>query len=274
MGELRMPSALLLATLFLMAIPASIADTGDNTVMQDQTGEQPSHENNTFYLWGRNSGTPCWGHFNNSDSGTDPSGYAEQTQANGKMEVEWTCRMDPQLNEDFALENEAEIQVHLMIDVQGVWENGNGCNGDCENLNISLMKGGLEVAKYEYTAMNTGENEIVITFPVNETLQVWDDSTDNPALRVRMVLYASSGIFCAIPGVNCDAQFRMYYSGQEEAQYNGTVTFPILNDTASEDILGNGDDNGGGDDDGLPGFGIFAAASAIGIAAFARRKQE
>jgi hypothetical protein len=86
-----------------------------------------------------------------------------------------------------------------------------------------------------------------------------------------MVLYASSGLECIF--FNCDASFRMYFSGQEEAQYNGTMTFPILNDTAAEDILGTGD-SGGDEADGLPGFGIFAAASAIGIAAFARRKQE
>ena len=269
-----MASGLLLAVLFLMAIPATMADVGDATIMQE-TGEQPSHENNTFYLWGQSSGTPCWGHFNNSDGGSANDGYAETTQANGKMEVEWTCRMDPQLKEDFALEVDAQIQVHLMIDIAGNWENGQGnCQSDCENLNISLMKGGLEVAKYEYTAMSSGENEIAITFPVNETLEVWDDATDNPALRVRMVLYATSGGFCIFPGVNCDAEFRMYFSGQEEAQYNGTVVFPILNETAAEDILGTGGDGDPEDDDGLPGFGIFAAASAIGIAAFARRKQE
>ena len=273
MGEMKIASGLLMAVLFLMAIPATMADVGDATIMQE-TGEQPSHENNTFYLWGQSSGTPCWGHFNNTDDGSANDGYAETTQANGKMEVEWTCRMDPQLKEDFALEVDAQIQIHLMIDIAGNWENGqNNCNGDCENLNISLMKGGLEVAKYEYTAMSSGENEIAITFPVNETLEVWDDATDNPALRVRMVLYANTGGVCFIPGVNCDASFRMYFSGQEEAQYNGTVTFPILNDTAAEDILGTGD-SGGDEADGLPGFGIFAAASAIGIAAFARRKQE
>ncbi|RZD50719.1 MAG: hypothetical protein CXT67_09305 [Methanobacteriota archaeon] len=272
MGEMKMASGLLLAVLFLMAIPATMADVGDATIMQ-QTGEQPSHENNTFYLWGQSSGTPCWGHFNNSDGGSANDGYAESTQANGKMEVEWTCRMDPQLKEDFALEVDAQIQVHLMIDVAGNWENGqNNCNSDCENLNISLMKGGLEVAKYEYTAMSQGENEIAITFPVNETLEVWDDATDNPALRVRMVIYASSGLECIF--FNCDASFRMYFSGQEEAQYNGTVVFPILNETAAEDILGTGGDGGSEEDKGMPGFGIFAAASAIGIAAFAGRKQE
>ena len=271
MGEMKMASGLLMAVLFLMAIPATMADVGDVRIMQD-TGEQPSHENNTFYLWGQSSGTPCWGHFNNSDEGSANDGYAEKTQANGKMEIEWTCRMDPQLKEDFALEVDAQIQVHLMIDVAGSWENGQGnCQSDCENLNISLMKGGLEVAKYEYTAMSQGENEIAITFPVNETLEIWDDATDNPALRIRMVIYPETGFFCGTFLGDCDAEFRMYFSGQEEAQYNGTVTFPILNDTAAEDILGTGDEGGAEEDEGLPGFGIFAAASAIGIAALSRK---
>lgn len=268
-----MPMATLLTLLILLAVPATIADSGEVTTMQDQTGEQPSHENNTFYLWGRSTGTPCWGHFNNTDTGTDPNGYAEKVQSSGKMEIEWTCRMDPALKEDFALENEAEISIHLMVEVQGVWENGNGCNGDCENLNITLMRGGIDAATYEYTALTTGENMIDITFPVNETLQVWDDSTDNPALKVRMVLYPSQGAFCWVPGVNCDAMFRLYYAGQDDDSYNGTVTFPILNQSAAEDILG-GDDEKKESDEKTPGFGIFAAASAIGLATFARRKEE
>ena len=263
-----MASGLLMAVLFLMAIPATMADVGDSKIMQ-QSSEQPSHENNTFHLWGQSSGSPCWGHFNNTDDGSANDGYAESTRASGKMEVEWTCRMDPQLKEDFALEVDSQIDVHLMIDVRGNWENGqNNCNGDCENLNISLMKGGLEVARYEYTTMSQGENEIAISFPVNETLEVWDDATDNPALRVKMVIYADSGIFCLF--ANCDAQFRMYFSGQDEPQYNGTVVFPILNDTAAEDILGTGDEGGAVQDEGLPGFGIFAAASVLGIAAVAK----
>jgi hypothetical protein len=272
MRQMRMPIATLLTLLILLAVPASVSAGADNSVMQAQDTQQPSAENNTFYVWGRDSGTPCWGHFNNTDSGTDPDGYAEKVQANGKMEIEWTCRMDPALSEDFALEDGADISIHLMIDVAGQWDNANGCNNDCEDLNVSLMKGGLEVARYHYTTLTTGENEVILTFPVNETLQVWDYNTDNPAIRVRMVLYPTQGFGCGWL-FDCDAKFRMYYSGQDEAQYNATVTFPILNATAAEDILGNDDPNAS-EDEKTPGFGIFAAAAAISVAALARRKKQ
>lgn len=260
--------SLAIALLLLISLPSSLADGGENEVMQANSGEQPSHENNTFYIWGRDNGNPCWGHFNNTDGGTAQQGYGEESRSSGRLEIEWTCRMDPPLGDDFALEGDGEIAVHLMIDIQGNWENGNGCNGDCEELNISLMKGSVEAARYQYSSLTTGENEVMVTFPVNETLQVWEKNTDNPGIRVRMVLEATTGFGCGFI-FNCDASFRMYYSGQDDASYNGTVTFPILNETAAEDILDG--DNGGKDSEDTPGFTLIAAAVAVGVAAASRR---
>ena len=260
--------SLAIAILLLTSLPSSLADDGENQTMQANSGEQPSHENNTFYLWGRDNGNPCWGHFNNSDSGSSADGYGEESRSSGQLEIEWTCRMDPPLADDFALDGDGEIVVHLMIDVQGNWENGNGCNGNCEELNVSLMKGGVEAARFQFSSMTTGENEIVVTFPVNETLQVWDKNTDNPGIRVRMVLEATTGFGCGFI-FNCDASFRMYYSGQDSENYNGTATFPILNETAAEEILD--DDEGKKDSEKTPGFTLVAVAVAVGVAASARR---
>jgi MYXO-CTERM domain-containing protein len=98
---------------------------------------------------------------------------------------------------------------------------------------------------------------------VDENLTVWDKNTDNPGIRVRMVLYATSGLGCGLI-FNCDAEFRMYYAGQDDPTFNSTATFPIMNESAAEEILGNDDP---ADDEETPGFGIIAGAGALGLAA-------
>ena len=266
MAGSRTVVAVLFALLMLLSAPGSSGEVGDVGVMQADT-EQPSSENNTFNLWGRENGEPCWGHFGGTDGGSAPDGYAEKAQSNGKMEIEWTCRMDPPLKEDFALEEGQDIRVHLMIDISGDWENGQGScnNSDCENLNVSLMRGSLPAATVEYESLSQGENEVVVNFPVDENLTVWDKNTDNPGIRVRIVLYPTGGVFCVAPFVNCDAEFRMYYAGQDDPTFNGTATFPIMNESAAEEILGN--DDPANDDEETPGFGIIAGAGALGLAA-------
>jgi hypothetical protein len=272
MAGSRTVVAVLFALLMLLSAPGSIGEGGDVGIMQADT-EQPSHENNTFNLWGRENAEPCWGHFGGTDGGSAPDGYAEKAQSNGKMEIEWTCRMDPPLKEDFALEEGLDIRIHLMIDISGDWENGQGgCNGDCENLNISLMRGSMPAATVEYSSLTDGENEVVVNIPVDENLTVWDKNTDNPGIRVKMVLYATTGIGCGFI-FNCDAEFRMYYAGQDDSTFNGTATFPIMNESAAEEILGN--DDPANDDEETPGFGILAGASALGLAAaWAGRRED
>ena len=273
MSGSRTPIALLFTLLMLLSAPGSIGEVGEVGIMQADT-EQPSHENNTFHLWGRENAEPCWGHFNGTDAGSAPDGFAEKTQSSGKMEIEWTCRMDPPLKDDFALAEGEDITIHLMVDLTGDWENGQGsCNGDCENLNISLMRGGVVVATEERSGLASGENAIDVKFTVDNETAVWSKNGDNPGIRVRMVLYPSGGIFCPLPGVNCDAQFKMFYAGQDDSNYNATAIFPILNDTAAEEILGN--DDPANDDEKTPGFGILAGASALGLAAaWARRRED
>jgi MYXO-CTERM domain-containing protein len=65
----------------------------------------------------------------------------------------------------------------------------------------------------------------------------------------------------------------MYYAGQDDSTFNGTATFPIMNESAAEEILGN--DDPANDDEKTPGFGILAGASALGLAAaWARRRED
>ena len=69
-----------------------------------------------------------------------------------------------------------------------------------------------------------------------------------------------------------DALFGLYFSHPENsAEYNASVTFPILNQTAFEEITGGGDSGGDGDDSGmLPGFTSIIGVGGLAAAALLR----
>ena len=78
------------------------------------------------------------------------------------MDVKVTCRMDPVLDEDVILAVGEMIEMNFMLNLNGQWTNGQEtCNGECENLNVSLAKGGREVAVREYDSLSDGENQVV-----------------------------------------------------------------------------------------------------------------
>ena len=70
-----------------------------------------------------------------------------------------------------------------------------------------------------------------------------------------------------------DALFGLYYSHPDNpAEYNASVTFPILNQTAFEEITGGDEPCGGGGDSGmLPGFTSIIGVGGLAAAALLRR---
>ncbi len=67
--------------------------------------------------------------------------------------------------------------------------------------------------------------------------------------------------------LNCDGEFRFYYSNNEN---NDTVevNFPVINQTIpGEGGGGDGDGIGGAVSDALPGFGLVAGIGALALAA-------
>jgi hypothetical protein len=77
-------------------------------------------------------------------------------------------------------------------------------------------------------------------------------------------------------GSDEDAKFGLFFSHTDNtAEYNASVTFPILNQTAFEEITGGGE-NGGGDDDGgiLPGFTSMIGIGGLAAAALLRPKPD
>ena len=232
---------------------------------------QPDAENNTLYLFGNAQLTNCFSKFNNTDA--ESANYGEESQGGtALMDVKVTCRMDPVLNEDIALKEGEMINVRFAIELGGAWTNGqDNCNGDCENLNISILKANNAVAIKEFDSLGDGENFISWDIPVVEELIYWNGSTENIGVEFTMKL---KGTDSWVPGLSGDdALFGLYYSHPENApEYNASVTFPILNQTAFEEITGGGDTGGGGGDEGmLPGFTSIIGVGGLAAAALLRR---
>ena len=271
--------AVLLTLLMLGSSVASPASaTGMTGAMGGSADGQPDHTNNTAYIFGTTSGNPCWNNFNDTSDNSANTGYGEDEQNSGKLEVEWTCRMDPVLGDTMALEEGQDIRVTLFVDLQGTWENGQGnCQGDCENLNVSLMRGSVVSQTMEVAGLVEGQSTVTVNFPVDENITIWNKTSDSPGIRVRMVMYGDSGALCIV--FDCSAHFRLYYThpaeGREDPDEGGnsTMVFPILNQTAADDIIGGGD--GGkkvAEEEGfLPGFGLLIGTGALAAAAVSGR---
>lgn len=264
--------ALMLAILMVTPTTAAPLAEGEIKAMQVTADpRQPDHVNNTFHFYGRPNMEPCWGHFNGTDEDSAPNGYGED-DSGGTLDLELTCRMDPALQKDIMLDQDEMIRIHLKIQADGNWQNGNGnCNGDCENLNITLMRGGREVMTRQYDNIEPGvETEVIWEIPVTEALVPWNKTEDSPAIRITMVIKAVEGSFL-FPGT--DAYFKLFYANENHAESdNSTVTFPILNDSAAAEA-GGGDDNllEGGD---TPGFGTMIGVGGLALAALLSGRDE
>ena len=76
-------------------------------------------------------------------------------------------------------------------------------------------------------------------------------------------------------GSDDEAVFGLYFTHPNHAPaYNATVTFPILNESAVEELTGGG--GGGGDDDAglLPGFTSMSGIGGLAAAALLRANED
>ena len=250
-------------------------------IMQGSTTNlQPSYENNTMYLFGKASANPCWGHFNNTDEGSDPDGYGGESTSSGRLSISWSCRMDPILGVDFELEVDKTIDLNLYF--EGWGNTGSDCSGEpCKNLNLSFTKGGKPIAEKEIEIVGDGPFQVNWGILVNEDIAMWKKSEDNPVLDIEVELEAIGGTFLGI--FNEDADFYIYYTHPEEdRQYpydtqsdgdNSTITFPILEDSVVDPEVESEGGNGDGAED-SPGFGmLITGASVLWAALFLNKKK-
>ena len=262
--------ALMLA---VMMTSSTTATPGIGTMQMSPGSEdgQPTAEHNTLYFFGNPQLSNCNSKFNNTNA--DSAEYGEESRGgNGVLNVKVTCRMEPVLNEDVILAVGEMIDMRFMLNLNGQWTNGQeSCSGDCENLNVSLMKGGREVAVREYDSLSDGENAVQWQLPVTEDLAYWNGSQESFTVEFRMVINSQAGGWFSAED---EAIFGLFYTHPNNAaEYNASITFPILNETAVEELTGGG--SSGGNDAGLlPGFTAMVGIGGLAAAALLRGNED
>ena len=262
--------ALMLA---VMMTSSTTATPGVGTMQMSPGSEdgQPTAEHNTLYFFGNPQLSNCNSKFNNTNA--DSAEYGEESRGgNGQLNVKVTCRMEPVLSEDVILAVGEMIDMRFMLNLNGQWTNGQeSCSGDCENLNVSLMKGGREVAVREYDSLADGENAVQWQLPVTEDLAYWNGSQESFTVEFRMVINSQAGGWFSAED---EAIFGLFYTHPNNAaEYNASITFPILNETAVEELTGGG--SSGGDDAGLlPGFTAMVGIGGLAAAALLRDNED
>jgi hypothetical protein len=267
-------SVTIVALMLAVMMTSSTTASPSIGVMQSPGSEdgQPTAEHNTLYLFGNAGLTNCNSKFNNTDA--DSAEYGEESRGgSAEMNVKVTCRMDPVLDEDVILAVGEMIEMNFMLNLNGQWTNGQEtCSGECENLNISLAKGGREVAIKEFDSLSDGENQVVWSLPVTDDLTTWNGSQESFTVEFTMVINSQAGGWFS---PDDEAVFGLFFTHPNNAPaYNATVTFPILNETAVEELTGGGG-GGGGDDGGLlPGFTSMIGIGGLAAAALLRANED
>jgi len=263
--NLRLQSAGLVILLLVSSIgaPASAQETFVDP-------KQPTPDNNIMYVYGTSDLSNCFMHFDGNDStGSAEEGYGEQVwpEQNGQqIEMDYTCRLQENFKQDMYLQENSTINIILNfnIDARGQCD----ANTVCENLNLTLYKGGIELAKQEFPAVDTSGNDDSINWniDVDRNMTRFNRSGEEPQLRVEFSKPGASDFVTGCVVFLCGGSFRMYYHtpGNDSAEVN----FPVMNQSMPP--LDDEDEGGlGAVSDALPGFGLMAGMAALAMAAVA-----
>ncbi len=251
----------LLMVLSTVAAPASAQE-----VVQDP--KQPSVDNPHMHLWGTSDLGNCWTHFDGNDSsGSASEGYGESEVSSGRHDIDVSCRIQDNFKQDMYLNPNGTIEFDFAVDIYAPGQ----CNdaNPCENLNVTLWKGSMEVARQEYAGIDTGNVETRNwKIDVTENMTRWNKSVDEPIIQFTWVGYADSGLQCFV--FLCDSYFRLYYSENPD-NYTVEMNFPVVNQTMPGEGTGDEDEGGLGGlvSDTVPGFGLIAGLGALALAAVA-----
>lgn len=249
----------------LMALSTLGAPVTAQEVAQDP--KQPSVDNPHMHFWGTGDLSSCWTHFDGNDSsGSAVEGYGEKSTTSGQNAVDFTCRMQDNLKQDMYLDSNGTIFLEFTIEAYAPG-NCDGVSAQCEELNVTLMKGTTEIATEQFNGISSGDPDTrTWQIPVNETFERWNKSSEEPSINFRWVGYADSGLQCII--ALCDSYFRFFYSNNEDG-HASEVTFPVVNATADTPMEDEDDGILGGVSDSLPGFGLLAGVGSLAMAAVA-----
>ena len=254
--------ALLLA-LSTVAAPASAQDAA-------QDPKQPSVDNPHMHFWGDSGLNNCWTHFDGNDSsGSASEGYGVQTFPEGEqVEVDFTCSMQENLKQDLYLDPNGTIVIEIEVRIYS-GSCSDSDNQECIPLTLSLLKGGVEMAKREFPEVSNNYDDEAVKWEINtnETMARWNRSIEEPELRVQYSWPGETGFLISCWVNDCTGEFWFYYSNNEE-NYTVEANFPVVNQTIPGEG-GGGGDGGIGDSvsDALPGFGLVAGIGALALAA-------
>jgi hypothetical protein len=273
--NLRLQSAALVVLLLVSSIGAPATA---QTAVTDP--KQPSVDNPHMHVYGTSDLSSCFMHFDGNDStGSAEEGYGEQVWANSngqQIEMDYTCRTSDNFKQDMYLNNNGTINIKLNFNIDAGGDCG-AVGATCENLNLTLFKGGIELARQEFPAIDNDGNDDSINWDiqVDRNMTRFNRSGEEPQIRVEFSKPGTDqGVGCSF-FLYCGGSFRMYYH-DTNASGIAEVNFPVINQSMPGD--GGDDDSGlgGAVGDALPGFGLMAGMSALAMAAVAgsRRVRE
>ena len=259
--------ALILVAMLLVPVQA-----GDVTAQQEQQEDprQPNANNTTMYLF-HDGYADAWSHFNPSDENSNAEGEFREEKDNGVINIDLRFRMKPDLNKQLLMEENGEFRGNFKIDVGGDWTNGdnNGpCNNDCENLTITIFRGGAEVWSNEFTGIQQGEQNVPFAFAVTEDHNEWDGRDDSPIIEVTMKVKGDrqNGI---LPGTVTGNPAWFAIKLGTESRFEMPID-PISWEEGFEIV----DDDMMDDMEDTPGFTLVMAGAALGMALFVNQRRE
>lgn len=256
--------ALMLALMLLAPVQG-----GDVTAQQNQPEDpkQPNANNTTMYLY-HDGFADAWSHFATNDTESTTEGELREEEDNGVINIDLRFHMKPDLDKRLLMTENGEFRGNFKIDVGGDWTNDNDgpCNNDCENLNITIFRGGAEVYTNQFTGIQQGEQTVPFAFAVTEDHMEWDGRDDNPIIEVTMKLKGDyqSGGFLGLPSGQ-EAWFAIKLG--EESRFE----MPIDDESWNEEFQAG--DDGMMDTEDTPGFTLVAASAAIGMAMFINQRR-
>ena len=258
--------------LLLVAMLLVPAQAGDVSAQQEQAEDpkQPNANNTTMYLY-HDGFADAWSHFNSSDEDSTAEGEYREEKNDGVINIDLRFRMKPDLDKRLLMTENGEFRGNFKIDVGGDWTNGdnNGpCNNDCENLNITVFRGGAEVWTNQFTGIQQGEQNVPFAFAVSEDHMEWDGRDDSPIIEVTMKLKGDlrNGPFPGTVQGN-EAWFAIKLGTESRLE------MPIDDESWNEEFQA-GDDDTMDDSEDTPGFTMVVASAAIGMAFFVNQRRE
>jgi hypothetical protein len=256
--------------LFLVAMLLVPVQAGDVSVQQQQQEDprQPNANNSTMYLY-HDGFADAWSHFADTDEDSTAEGELREEKDNGVIDINLRFRMKPDLQMRLLMEEGGEFRGNFKIDIKGDYTNDNNgpCNNDCENLSITVFKGGMEIWTKEFPGLQNGEQTVPFVFSTTEDSLEWDGRDDSPIIQVKMKIKGDlrAGPF---PGTvqGDDAWFAIKLGTESRLE------MPISPDSWSEEFQA-GEDNTMDEED-TPGFTLVMASAALGMAMFVNQRRD